>query len=32
VVVGEKYKHKEVMTDGMWEKMRNEEGDQKEDG
>jgi hypothetical protein len=27
-----KYKHEEVMTDGMWEKMRIEEGHHKEDG
>ena len=31
-VVGKKYRHKEVMTDGVWEKMRDQEGDQKEDG
>jgi hypothetical protein len=28
----EKYKYEEVMTDGVWEKMRDQEGDQKEDG
>jgi len=27
-----KYKHKEVMTDGVWEKMRDQESDSKEDG
>jgi hypothetical protein len=32
VVVGEKYKYEEVTTDGVWEKMRDQEGDQKEDG